>query len=223
MQLRPLRFVPATEPYPGDGGEEAQRGVAQLPCAFCGVRSGPWQEAVGIGAERGSAAAPDPLHYVAACPLCALPLHLLRPHIDEEAALIWLPEMSQAALNALMRGVHKQLRTFGETLHDVGHLRRNRPELRAAYYTRRVLSERSPAAQSRLGTTLPSELGSVLLYLSQNARANQVALLGGLRLLPLGGFYIAGENVYRGIVDTWLGLTGPSSSFSAEPDAAGAQ
>jgi intracellular multiplication protein IcmJ len=131
-------------------------------------------------------------------------LHLLRPRIDEEAALIWLPEMSQQALNVLMREIHMQLRTLGECLHDAGRLRCDTSERRPLHYARAILCERAAAAQSRLGTASPGELGSVLLRLSPAAYARRGALLDGVRLLPLGRLHEAGPDIYPQVVDTWL-------------------
>ena len=39
---------------------------------------------------------------------CSLVRHLERETIAEEAVLIWLPDLSQAALNALANGVHRR-------------------------------------------------------------------------------------------------------------------
>src|SRR5271157_5511698 len=48
-----------------------------------------------------------------ACPLCHLVRHLERPTIDEEAVLIWLPELTQAALIAIVREAHRRLAEHG--------------------------------------------------------------------------------------------------------------
>jgi intracellular multiplication protein IcmJ len=135
-------------------------------------------------------------------------LHLLRPRVDEEAALIWLPELSQQALNTLLREIHMQLRTLGECLHDAGRLRCDTPERRPLHYARAILCERAGAAQSRLGTASPRELGSILLHLSPAAYTRRGGLLDGVRLLPLGRLYEADADVYPQVVDTWLETIG---------------
>jgi hypothetical protein len=141
--------------------------------------------------------------------LCYLCRHLERPRIDEEAALVWLPEMSQPALNVTMREIHLQLRTLGEDLYDAGRLRVDTPERLRLYYARSALSARAAAAASRLGTDKPSELAGALCRLSAGAYANRAKLLDGVRLLPLGRFYAGNKDVYPEIVDSWRGISKP--------------
>ncbi len=150
--------------------------LGDVPCAFCGVRSGRWQRRVSADG------APS-------CPLCTLSLHLTRPRIDDEAALVWLPEMSQQAVNTMMRHIHLRLRRLGEDVRQSGRLRQSEPEQCVLHNARTILHARGAAAASRLGTAAPSELASALLRLSQAASASRAVLLGGLRLLPLGQFY----------------------------------
>jgi intracellular multiplication protein IcmJ len=175
-----------------------------LCCAFCGEHLGRWQRFV---------AAARPGHApVAACPLCFLCCHLERTRIDEEAALLWLPEMSQAALNITIREIHIELRALGEHLFDAGRLRRDTPERQRLYHARAALSARSAAAADRLGTDKPNELAGALYRLSPGAYANRAKLLGGVRLLPLGLFYDCGRDVYPEIVDAWRESAAPPVS-----------
>ena len=68
-----------------------------------------------------SAASPTPADAARrSCALCLLVRHLERPRIDDEADLVWLPEMSQPALNITMREIHLRLRALGESL-DARH------------------------------------------------------------------------------------------------------
>jgi intracellular multiplication protein IcmJ len=205
VRLRPLTLSAnfgdeATAP-PGAAGETLNN-TDKLPCPFCGMHSGRWQRLV---------AAPCRGHHdcAAACVLCYLCRHLERPRIDEEAAVVWLPEMSQPALNVTMREIHLQLREFGEELYDVGRLRLDTPERCRLYHARSALSARAQAAASRLGTDKPSELAGALCRLSPGAYANRAKLLDGVRLLPLGRFYAGNKNVYPEIVDSWRGISQP--------------
>jgi hypothetical protein len=147
---------------------------------------------------------------VAGCVLCFLCCHLERPRIDEEAALIWLPEMSQPAINVTMREIHMQLRALGEDLYDAGRRHLDTPERLRLYYARSALSARAAAA-SRLGTDRPSELAGALCRLSPAAHANRAKLLDGVRLLPLGRFYAGNKDVYPEIVDSWREIAKPSA------------
>jgi hypothetical protein len=173
-------------------------------CAFCGVRSGRWRGFV--AAQRGDQ------DRVAVCPLCLLPQHLERPSIDEEAALVWLPEMSQAALNVTMREIYIKLRALGEDLFDAGRLRLDTAERRKLYHTRAALRARAAAAANRLGTSKPSDLAGALYRLSPGAYANRAKLLGGVHLLPLGRLYDRGRDVYPEIVDAWREIAAPPVS-----------
>jgi hypothetical protein len=174
----------------------------ELRCSFCGMRSGRWQA---LAAAPGRAR-----EGTTACVLCFLCRHLERPRIDEEAALVWLPEMSQPALNVTMREVHMQLRTLGEDLYDAGRLRLDTPERLRPYYARSALCARA-AAVSRLGTDRPRELAGALCRLSPAAYANRAKLLDGVRLLPLGRFYAGNKDVYPEIVDSWREISKPSA------------
>src|SRR5208282_4683983 len=78
-------------------------GCAQSSCPFCGVRFAEGQEP--FLCPDGSADF--------SCAPCHLVCHLERDTIAEEAVLIWLPEMTQAALNALAHGALKRLARDG--------------------------------------------------------------------------------------------------------------
>jgi hypothetical protein len=67
-----------------------------------------------------------------------------------------------------------------------------------------VLSERIQPAIDRVGTSSAHELGFALLELSPAAYARRAALLGGLRLMPLGRFFDGDRDVYPEIVDSWM-------------------
>ncbi len=185
----------------GDNPVPAGDKARNRPCAFCGVPSGAWQ----ILCPGAADAAGNDGGRAPACPLCALPQNLQRPHIDEEAGLVWLPEMSQQAVNALVREIHIRLRALGESLDAASVFRTRSDELRRLHYTRSVLAERGPAAASRLGTASPRELGVSLLRLSPAGHSRRGMLLGGIRLLPLGRFFGGDEDAYPNIVDEWIG------------------
>lgn len=219
----PLRALTPSASFSGwfESGRDATRApsaaLADAPCAFCGIRSGKWQRPCHLDADPENDTS---VNRVAACPLCALVRHLERPRIDEEAALVWLPEMSQPAVNTLLREIHIQLRALGEGLHAAACFRLDTRERRTLYHARAALAARAGDAASRLGTGAPSELGSALLRLSPAGQARSGALLGGLRLLPLGRLYEAGEDVYPAIVDAWLALAKPAGSPHASSPSA---
>jgi intracellular multiplication protein IcmJ len=175
-------------------------GLAGMRCAFCGLPSGKCQmQSPGPRKSNGDRAGDLP-----ACPLCALPQHLERSRIDEEATLVWLPEMSQQAINAMMREIHIQIRALGEDLQADSIFKKHSPSHRSLHYARAVLAERIQPAIDRIGTNSAHELGIALLELSPAAYARRAALLGGLRLMPLGRFFDGDRDVYPEIVDSWM-------------------
>jgi hypothetical protein len=183
---------------------EAQSNSDEHRCPFCGMHS---------GRSRCFAAPARTSHdSAAACVLCYLCRHLERPRIDEEAALVWLPEMSQPAINVTMREIHMQLRALGEDLHEAGRRHLDTPERLRLYYARSALSARAAAAASRLGTDKPSELAGALFRLSHGAYANRAKLLDGVRLLPLGRFYAGNKDIYPEIVDSWREIAKPAAA-----------
>jgi len=209
VRLRPLvlsaNFGVEVAGPPGAAGETLNNSD-EPRCAFCGMHSGCWQRFVAPARRSHDC--------VAACVLCYLCRRLERPRIDEEAALVWLPEMSQPALNVTMREIHIQLRAFGEDLHDAGRLRLNMPERLRLYYARSALSARAAAVAGRLRTDKPSELAGALCRLSPGAYANRAKLLDGVRLLPLGRYYAGNKDVYPEIVDSWRDISKPSPDLA---------
>jgi intracellular multiplication protein IcmJ len=123
--------------------------------------------------------------------------------IDEETRLIWLPEMSQAALNVLVRQVHLDLQALGEpvfcedTPKDANGMRP------ALYMAQRILLERSDVISDRLGSSRPADLVEALATLASRDVGIENVPLGGLRIFPTGRFYVAGVNVYNEIVESW--------------------
>lgn len=113
------------------------------------------------------------------------------------------PELSQAALACLVRELHLQLWAAGEPLHgDTGAFTCSLDRA-ALYYTRRALEERVAIAADYLGTDRPSELAHALAVLPVAAYAQRHRLLGALRILPSGRFFVGADDVYPDIVASW--------------------
>ncbi len=182
----------------GEGAVAPVREAGYGRCSFCGGR---------LGSQPG-APTPHAGSMTAECTLCLLVRHLDRPRIDDEAELVWLPEMSQPAVNITMREIHVRLRALGESLDAGTPPQRDTPERRRLYHARASLRERAGAAAARLGSGRPSELGRALLRLTPSAYARRGKLLGGLRLLPAGHFLEGERDIYPAIVDGWRGVAG---------------
>ena len=207
MSLLPLALSahasawnPAGVPQPGEGPPSGP-GKPDAACRFCGLPAGGWQEDFHLDGNHQN---PVPANIVAACPLCHLCQHMDRPTIQQEAALIWLPEMSQAAVIALARHVHLLLHRHGEPADmQRGRPRRNIAALYPAWAAFEALRARGHAAEERLGTASPRDLAAALLGFTSHAWSCQDALLRGLRLLPLGRLFHAGRDVYPHMLQSW--------------------
>ncbi len=158
-------------------------------CQFCGETVGKLPDAFGSN---------EPC-----CVLCGLVQNLGRPRVDEEARLIWLPELSQPALNALARRIHIGLHSHGERLETGAQPSTAAGDLPTLYQAGQALLSRRGEAETRLGTSDPSVLADGLLRLSPAGFKRRDTLLGGVRLLPMGKLFDAAGDVYPQIVDSW--------------------
>src|SRR5271167_1485114 len=117
-------------------------GGAQSSCPFCGVR---------FAEGQASFLCPDGSADFSCAP-CHLVRHLERDTIAEEAVLIWLPEMTQAALNALAHGAHKRLARDGALHRAASPFALTPDEVpNGALEAIRALEARSAEAEARLG------------------------------------------------------------------------
>lgn len=154
-------------------------------CPHCGSRIASWTE--DLSETCG-----------ACCALCGLSQNLDRPEIDREAVLIWLPEFTQGAVNALVRRVHSSFARHGKAVSwPLDPLPANSPEdLLAASSAYAALVERSVIAKQRLGTSSPRDLAEALSFILPSSYARRHELLGGARLLSLGRFFVDGRDIY---------------------------
>jgi intracellular multiplication protein IcmJ len=201
MRLLPL--VPTAHPsaWPAGGGSGARREadlLLQTPCRFCGLIAAGWQEPFHLNGDHTDDSAAN---VVAGCALCHLVQHLDRPAIEDEAVLIWLPEMSQAALNAVVRRTQLVFHVHGEPPSMDRRPSIGTSALRTAFRTYQELSRRSEAALARLGSASPRDLGAALLSLPKAAQERRRELLGGLRLLGRGRLFRGGRDVYPQLLD----------------------
>ena len=169
-------------------GTEAPLQAAQAQdaaCSFCG-------QPVGIHATQPRC-----------CALCNLVQRLDRPRIDDEVCLVWLPEMSQAALVCLVREMHVRLRANGESVSELSFPAAVTPERSALYFARAAVLARRDVAAEHAGTSQPSDLAHVLARMDTAAYERRHRLLAGLRALPTGRFFVGSDDVYPEIIDSW--------------------
>ena len=208
MRLLPLRLtanaaswrLEATRPV----GEQAFLALARddHACRFCGLASGPWAEIF----HRNGDHADDSLDNLAtACPACHACQHLGRDGADQEYLVVWLPHLTQAALNHLMRGIHHVFLDHGEAAHMAGPSSQDTPALRSAYAAYREMAACASIAQASLGTSSPRLVGEALLNLPPSAASRAAALVDGLRLLSRGRLFRDGVDVYPACLESWAG------------------
>jgi hypothetical protein len=175
---------------------------AGAACQFCDQRAGLHAMRIGVNL---------------ACVLCGLVQSLHRPAIDDEVRLIWLPKLTQAALNVLVRQIHIELRGLGESLYceDIPKSPQGmRPTL---YVAQRILLKGSAVIAERLGSALAGDLADALTGLTRRHVAVDALPFGGLRVLPAGRFYVGGTDVYAEIVDSWR-APAPADNSSRRPE-----
>ena len=157
-------------------------------CQFCGYEAAAWREFPLGMSDRGEGAR--------SCALCHLAQHLDRPEIEREAVLIWLPQITQAALNRVVWRFYSILAE-----HRVGFDRRRpdgvKPEEAAGAVSLRLeLKSLAALAEREVGTSSPAELSEAFYAMSPEAYALRARRLAGLRLLGLGRFYEEGRDIF---------------------------
>ena len=162
----------------GSGNIRQNGGVSEGSCRFCAAPAKPQEPCSFLDADG-------------ACPYCRLARRLDLPAIDEEAVLIWLPELTQAALIAIVHECHRRLAKHGlQHLAGVGRAAVGEEfvpvEAREALVAIFTLRGRIDEVEARLGSSSPKALAQALLRVDAKAYADRSRRLHGVRLLPLG-------------------------------------
>ena len=183
-----MRLAPLTLSVCENG---AVGGARRGSCPFCGVR---------LAEGREPFLCADGFEELSCVP-CFLVRHLERETIAEEAVLIWLPDLSQAALNALANGVHRRLAAEGALYlaaspFAVSLSGTPNPALEAI----RAIEMRRAEAETLFGTSSPRVLGQALMRAKPNLYADRARRLGGVRLWSRGRFFVDGEDVYPRLI-----------------------
>ena len=168
-------------------------GCAQSSCPFCGVRFAEGQEPF---------VCPDGSEDFSCAP-CHLVRHLERDTIAEEAVLIWLPEMTQAALNALAHGAliapgATPARSTGRRIRSLGP---HQDVPNGAIEAIRALETRRFEAEARLGTSSPRVLArGALAGQAQSSTRIAPGCSAASDFVPRGRFFVDGEDIYPQLI-----------------------
>ncbi len=169
-------------------------------CQFCGFVSKKYQE---LSPKNGDPRDTTEDNLITTCIFCRQCFQLEAVGEMRSGALIWLPELEQAALHHIARAIYIARVTPG-------------PMADAARAALDVLIQRRDEAKSRLGTDDATVLGAVLMdYLEDKHYADRAKRLDGIRLMPLDRRIIReGEmefNQFPQILAYWRSKDGPFS------------
>lgn len=178
-------------------------------CQCCGFRSLRFQRVVKASALNGSSnrGGGKGNDLVTVCRFCELCFALDVAGATGGGVLIWLPEISQADLNSLMRAIYVA-RNAGKNGSGDDKL------AAAAGRALDALMARKAEAKKRLGSEDPMLLATVMLEnLSDDEYAARVDKLEGIRLLPLDHWPVQGasgdHNQFHNMVKYWSSPEGP--------------
>jgi intracellular multiplication protein IcmJ len=162
-------------------------------CRFCGQRSSVFHEVVFVNGDRANS---DPGNLATCCLICAAGWRLHRPEAEREALPIWLPEMSQRALNVLMRGLHiTRLRHSAHPAPEAASPAEH-PEARRASFCFSQLAARGALLVERAGIASVLDLPALFLRLDPAGGRCPEPLAYGMRLLHRGRHFVDGADVY---------------------------
>ena len=216
MTLLPL--VPSAHPSArlaetaGPGRQElCQEALkrAHHTCQFCGLPAGGWQDVFHLDDDHDNC---TPANLAASCPLCHAVQHIGSPTANQDMHVIWLPELEQAPLNVLVRGVHLLLHGQNVPTTLTARHMPDDPALECAWRAYAVLDARRDGANKVIDTHHPLDLADALAAMRPRDYARRAKLLGGLRLLHRGQMLRQGRDLYPAQLALWSARAEPRRS-----------
>jgi intracellular multiplication protein IcmJ len=218
MSLLPITLgVRRTPDAQGTGGKRKSLDRSQLKkhtqqalerdnftCRYCGFYSRQYQKAI----PKDWQGDPVSSELVTACTFCEQCLALDLAGQMGSGTLVWLPDISQLALNNIMRAVYAS-RAHGK---DMPEKIRN-----TAQRAFDVILHARGEAKRRIGTDDPGILASVMLEgLNDAAYAKRSEKLQGLKLMPLDRRIGGESDQFPRMVTYWISKEGPFGDLAPE-------
>lgn len=184
-------------------------------CQFCGFRAPKWQEVHHLNDDHSDN---RPENLATACSFCHMCQHIGLAGRNEEAILVWLPEIEQYQLNHIVRSM-LVVRRWAD---GVSAERKTRPSMRKAVAAQAdavgsleaSLRARAAMAEELIGTSRPLELANIMLNMPDSLYEKRTEFLDGIRLLPTGHRKQGGEDIMPKMVDSWLTTGGPYANLN---------
>ena len=155
-------------------------------CQFCEFRAGKFQEVHHVDGDHHNN---DKSNLITVCSLCHACHHLGFAGMNGGASLVWLPEIKQVTLNAMLRAAYVLER-------------RSKPEDVWQGFVRKFLSfmaSRRDLVKERLGDSSAVLLGNSLQTASESDYARRSESLEGIRLWVHPG----SKMLQREVIDYW--------------------
>lgn len=179
-------------------------------CRFCSFRALKWQE---VHHRNNDHADNRPNNLVTACSFCHMVQHIGLAGKNNEAVLIWLPEIPQDRLHHIVRTILVANRWAEVTLSsprrrpDIINASKEMSDASRSLFAK--LRDREEGAVRHIGTSNALELANILLSMPDEAYDKRADFLRGVRLLPLGKRQQEGEDIMPKVIDSWMDAGGP--------------
>lgn len=201
LGVRPVPGAEKASSSPSKSNVEKALKRDDYCCRFCGFKSKQFQRTVSWP-EAGD----PPLAIV--CTFCEQVLNLERAGITGAGLLIWLPEITQADLNHLVRAIYVARANKG-------------PMTTLATRALDALTVRRAEAKKRLGSDDPLLLATIMRESLEAHEIKEAATkLEGIRLLPSEKYIMRGPkgdaNQFPSIVKYWTSPAGPYGSWPTD-------
>jgi intracellular multiplication protein IcmJ len=179
-------------------------------CVCCGFKTSKWQEVHHVNDDHSDNRLEN---LVTVCSYCHMCQHIGLAGRNNEAVLIWLPEISQDRLHHLVRTVQvaqrwaetstQQRQVKVDTIRAAQKIAEGAEQLMAA------LRAREDEAEARLGTSDLLELANIMLAMPDDIYEMRGEFLHGFRMLPLGVRMQNADDVMLKMSSSWLEAGGP--------------